>query len=72
MTDDAARHAAVRAVLDAAGLADAQLLVAGHDRSIAVIGNVPPGRLAEVAVLAAAIRAAGFRYVTLDITDLPA
>ena len=71
MTDDAARQAAARAVLDTAGLAEARLLVAGHDRSIAVIANVPPARLPEVAALAPAIRDAGFRYVTLDITDLP-
>lgn len=71
MTEEEERSAQVRAVLDAAGLPDAQVLTAGHDRSIAVIGNVPPDRLAEVSALAPAIRAAGFRYVTLDITDLP-
>lgn len=65
-----ARSEQVRAALDAAGFTDAGVLVAGHDESIAVITNVPAGRVAEVARLAPAIRAAGFRYVTLDITDV--
>lgn len=66
------RCAGVRALLAAGGLPGARVLVAGHDGSIAVIGNVEPARLAEVAALVPAIRAAGFRYVTLDITEPPA
>lgn len=66
-----ARFEQVRAALDAAGLTDARVLVAGHDESVAVITNVPAARVADVARIAPAIRAAGFRYVTLDITDVP-
>ena len=65
------RAAAALRVLAEAGFPAATCAPAGHDRSIAAIGNVALDRAAEIAALAPAIRAAGFRYVTLDLGSAP-
>ena len=69
MTTDA-RVDAARAVLAAHGYDTASVTVAGHDGGIAVIGNMGADRLAEVARLAPALRELGFRYITLDVSEL--
>ncbi|HSJ14979.1 MAG TPA: hypothetical protein VK939_11220 [Longimicrobiales bacterium] len=66
MSDDE-RAVAARTLLQDAGFADARVGIAGHDRSIAVIGNVRLDAVAEIASLAPRVKALGFRYVTLDL-----
>ena len=61
------REAVVRELLERSGFPGASCRTAGHDGSIAAIGNVAPERIAELAALAGAIRDAGFRYVTLEL-----
>jgi hypothetical protein len=57
----------LHALIENAGLAPAAVSVAGHARDIAVIAShVPPSR---VKPLATEIRALGFRYVTVELTD---
>lgn len=64
------RAAAARRLLHDAGFTTAEVSVAGHDRGVAVIGGIAPAQLAGVRALSETLKRAGFRYVTLDITDL--
>jgi hypothetical protein len=66
---EAARIAAARTLLRAAGLTWADVEVAGHDRGIAVITRLDAASLPALAALAAEIKALGFRYLTIDITE---
>ena len=61
-----------RALLRAAGFSRAEVQAAGHDGTIAVISGLPPEAVSALAPHAAAIKALGFRYVTLDITGAAA
>ena len=60
-----------RALVHAAGFPRAEVEVAGHDETIAVVVNVSPADAPALARLAPDIRALGFRYVTIDITPPP-
>lgn len=62
------RLAEARALVRGGGFAQADVEVAGHDGSIAVITNVSASAAGALAQLAPAIKALGFRYVTIDIT----
>lgn len=66
MSDDP-RALAARTLLEEHGFIGARVGVAGHDRSIAVIGNVRLDAIDRVAALASRVKALGFRYVTLDL-----
>jgi hypothetical protein len=69
--DDAHRVAAAELALREAGIR-ATVEVAGHDRDIAVVYADERDPL-RVAGHAAAVKAAGFRYVTIDLgAPLPA
>jgi hypothetical protein len=68
MSEDA-RLAGARAILGRAGFGNAEVTSAGHDASIAVIAGLAPGDLEALAALAPAIKALGFHYLTLDITE---
>lgn len=70
MSDDQRAQAALVLLRDA-GFRDARVGVAGHDRSIAVIGNVQLDAAADIARLAPRVKALGFRYVTLDLGGDP-
>lgn len=63
-----ARIGAARQALASRGFPHATVEAAGHDGSIAVISGLAASELGALAELAPRIRAAGFRYVTLDIT----
>jgi hypothetical protein len=64
----AERVAGVEALLRARGLAYARVTAAGADGEIAAV-HAPPGAVAELAELAPQIKALGFRYVTLELSD---
>lgn len=63
--DDEGRIAAAELALRDAGIR-ATIEVAGHQRDIAVVHAEETDPL-RVAVHAAAVKAAGFRYVTIDL-----
>lgn len=73
MTDDPRIAAALR-ILAEHGVAGAEVSVEGHEGEMAAV-RVPADawdRLLEDGVaLAAAVKAAGFRYVALDLDDGP-
>lgn len=66
------RVSEARALVQAAGFPRADVEIAGHDGTIAVVVNVSPADAPALARLAPGIRALGFRYVTIDITPPPA
>jgi len=57
------------AILREAGLPEAGVAVAGHDRSIVVVTGLAPAAAVTLARLAPQLKSLGFRYVTLDITE---
>jgi len=63
------RLAGALAVLREAGFPEAGVAVAGHDRTIAVITGLAPTSATSLARLAPQLKALGFRYITLDITE---
>lgn len=61
-----ARLAQLTALLEAEGVLAAGVRAAGHEREIAVVEALP-SVASRLAVLAPAIRALGFQYVTVDL-----
>jgi len=68
MSEDA-RLAPARSLLRAAGFPQADVETAGHDRAIAVITCLPLAVVPALAAIAPRLKALGFRYVTIDITE---
>ncbi|HLU25552.1 MAG TPA: hypothetical protein VKZ58_07585 [Longimicrobiales bacterium] len=59
---------AAEALLHENGLPGARVRAEGHAEEIAAV-NVPPESVAKLAALAPAIKALGFRYVALDLSE---
>jgi hypothetical protein len=68
MTQDP-RLDAARAILEAAGIATADVQAAGHDGAIAIVTSLTPASVPQLAALAPRIKALGFRYLTIDISE---
>jgi hypothetical protein len=64
-----ARLAPARSLLHDAGFPQADVETAGHDGTIAVITRLPVAVLPALAAIAPRLKALGFRYVTIDITE---
>ncbi|HEX7050293.1 MAG TPA: hypothetical protein VF188_08845 [Longimicrobiales bacterium] len=63
-----ARAAAAERLLRDRGVIGARVSVAGHEREIAAIA-APPSEMARLAVLAPELKALGFRYIALELTE---
>ena len=63
------RLRAARSMLHDAGFPAARVAVAGHDRGVVVISQLDLASLPAIAALAPGIKALGFSYLTLDITE---
>jgi hypothetical protein len=63
------RLKAARAILEADGFGAADVQAAGHDGAIAVVTTLTPACVPQLAALAPRIKALGFRYLTIDISE---